>query len=73
MIGVRYSDPNNSTHFTTCCSVAILPHQQRCPGCRKDVFPFYEGMSDKDRAEAASGYCHHNTQRARDRRCRSYS
>lgn len=70
MSDVRRSGPSNSTHFTTCCGVAILPSQQRCPGCKKDVYPFYEGMSDAERHEATRGYLDSNVQRARDARCR---
>lgn len=65
MSGVFYNSATNSTFFTTCCQLAINNDQQNCPGCRKDVYPFYEGMTDKERAEAAGGYYNHNTQRAR--------
>jgi hypothetical protein len=65
MSGVRYSSLTNSTLFTDCCDTAICDHQQKCPRCGKDVYPFYEGMTDGDRAEAAGGYFNHNTQRAR--------
>lgn len=65
MAGVFYDNPYNSTYFTSCCRVAILDHQQVCPACKKDVYPFYEGMSDQERREAAGGYYHHNTSMAR--------
>lgn len=65
MSGVFYDSPTNSTFFTTCCRVAICDHQQKCPQCRQDVYPFYSGMSDKERDEAAGGYYNHNTHMAR--------
>lgn len=70
MSNVFYCSPTNSTHFTTCCSTAILPHQQKCPRCKKDVYPFYETMDERDRREAAGGYYNANTQRSRDGMCR---
>jgi len=57
---------DNSTKFTTCCSAAICDDQQRCPRCNKDVYPFFEGMSEAERREAAGGYYNHNTRVARD-------
>ena len=66
MSSVFHCSPTNSTHFTTCCEVAICDDQQKCPRCRKDVYPFYEGMAEKDRQVAAGGYYNHNTRRARD-------
>ena len=65
MSSVRYCSPTNSTFFTTCCDKAICDDEQKCPGCKKDVHPFYEGMSDEDRREAAGGYCNHNTRVSR--------
>lgn len=65
MPSVFYANPFNSTFFTTCCKVAICDNQQKCPHCQKDVYPFCEGMSDKERAEAAGGYYNHNTHMAR--------
>ena len=65
MSGVYLCSPTNSQMFTTCCKAAICDDQQKCPRCKKDVYPFYEGMSDKDRDEAAGGYWHHNTRIAR--------
>lgn len=65
MPSVYYSSQTNSTFFTTCCRVAICDHQQKCPNCKKDVYPFYEGMTDKERDEAEGGYYHHNTHLAR--------
>ena len=62
---VRLSSAYNSTIFTTCCEVAICDDQQKCPSCGEDVFPFYKGMPDAERAEAAGGYFHHNTRMAR--------
>lgn len=65
MPGVFYCSGTNSTFFTTCCHVAICDDQQKCPICKQDVYPFYEGMSDEDRTTAASGYYNHNTRLAR--------
>lgn len=65
MSGVFYSSPTNSTLFTRCCRVAINHDQQKCPSCRKDVYPFYEGMTDTERNRAAGGYYNHNTNLAR--------
>lgn len=65
MSSVRYSGPTNSTLFTTCCGAAILDHQQQCPACKRDVYPFYEGMSEADRSQASGGYYNHNTSMAR--------
>ena len=68
MADVYLCSPTNSTMFTTCCRVAICDDQQKCPRCKKYVYPFSEGMSDDDRAEAAGGYHNHNTRMARWRR-----
>ena len=65
---VFYCSPHNSTFFTDCCQVAICDDQQKCPICKKDVFPFYEGMTDEDRNELAGGYHHRNTRVARARK-----
>ena len=65
MSSVRYDGPYNSTFFTTCCGTAICDNQQKCPSCGVDVHPFYKGMSDADRREAAGGYYNHNTRMAR--------
>lgn len=65
MPSVRYSGPTNSTFFTTCCGSAIVDSQQKCPSCNAYVYPFREGMTDKERAEASGGYYHHNTRMAR--------
>lgn len=65
MASVYFCSPTNSTFFTTCCDVAICDDQQECPRCKKDVYPFADGMSDEDRNEAAGGYYHHNTRMAR--------
>lgn len=70
MPSIYYSSASNSTFFTTCCRVAINDHQQTCPSCKKDVYPFYEGMSKQDREEAAGGYYNSNTQMARMRAAR---
>lgn len=70
MPSVYHSSNTNSTFFTTCCRVAINDHQQKCPNCKKDVYPFYEGMSDSDREQAAGGYYNQNTQMARMRAAR---
>jgi hypothetical protein len=65
MAGVYHANPYNSTYFTTCCRVAILSHQQKCPACKVDVYPFTESMTDKERAQSAGGYYNHNTKMAR--------
>lgn len=65
MAGVSYCGPTNSTFFTNCCNVAICDHEQKCPFCRKDVYPFYEGMSEKDRDYYRGGYYNHNTRMSR--------
>ncbi len=65
MSGVFYCSPTNSTFFTTCCETAICDDQQRCPRCKSDVYPFHEGMTEAERAQAADGYYNHNTRMAR--------
>lgn len=65
MSSVYYDNPFNSTFFTTCCRAAICDDQQKCPRCRKDVYPFSELMSERERREAAGGYYNHNTHMAR--------
>jgi len=65
MSGVYYCSPTNSTYFTRCCDVAICDDQQKCPQCKKDVYPFEEGMTNKERDKAAGGYYNHNTRIAR--------
>jgi hypothetical protein len=65
MASVFYCSPTNSTFFTMCCQVAICDDEQKCPRCRQDVYPFFEGMSDEDRAQAAGGYYNHNTRMMR--------
>jgi hypothetical protein len=65
MSSVFYCSPYNSTFFTTCCEVAICDHQQRCPKCQKDVYPFFSDMTEKERDEVAGGYYHHKTRMAR--------
>ncbi len=55
MSGVFLSSATNSTMFTQCCSVAICNDESKCPSCREDVYPFYDGMSDEDRAELSLG------------------
>lgn len=67
---VFFSSPTNSTFFTTCCRVAINDNKQRCPRCGQDVYPFYAGMTEAERDEAAGGYHNHNTRMARYRRAR---
>lgn len=62
---VYFCSPTNSTYFTTCCNTAICDEQQKCPRCKSDVYPFYEGMTDRERNEAAGGYYNHNTRMAR--------
>lgn len=36
---VRFSGPNNSTFFTTCCGVAICDDQAMCPVCGEEITP----------------------------------
>ena len=45
MVYVRLSSPTNSTIFTNCCNVAILPHQAHCPRCKAEVYP---GVDETD-------------------------
>lgn len=71
MSSVYYSSAYNSTHFTTCCRVAITATQHKCPQCRKDVYPYYEGMSDQERNEIDNSYYGSRAQRARDSRAGS--
>jgi len=70
MASVFHDGPNNSTKFTTCCSTAICDDEQKCPRCKKDVYPFFEHMTDEEREYAAGGYYHHNTRIARDKAAR---
>lgn len=65
MSAVFLCSPTNSTMFTTCCQVAICDDQQKCPRCKADVYPFFNGMSDEERAQAAGGYYNYNTRTAR--------
>lgn len=65
MPSVQFSGPTNSTFFTTCCSVAICDDQQKCPKCKKDVYPFHDRMTPQERDEAAGGYYNANTHNAR--------
>lgn len=39
MATVQLANAFNSTMFTTCCNVAILDHEDRCPRCKEDVEP----------------------------------
>lgn len=39
MIYVHLANRYNSTIFTNCCQVAILPSEAYCPRCEKEVFP----------------------------------
>lgn len=39
MPSVFYCSPTNSTHFTTCCHVAICDYQGKCPKCSSPIFP----------------------------------
>lgn len=39
MPGVYHCSPYNSTHFTTCCNVAIVHEQALCPKCKQPVYP----------------------------------
>lgn len=45
MATVYLASPTNNTMFTTCCEVAILDHQTRCPHCGQDVIP--HGLRDR--------------------------
>ncbi len=67
MSGVYHCSPTNSTNFTTCCGVAITDPEQRCPRCKEYVYPFYEGMTERERDEAAGGCHNHRTSLARFR------
>lgn len=49
MSTVYFSGPNNSTFFTTCCSLAINDYQTKCPGCKVEVTP----LSHRGRWEVA--------------------
>ena len=51
MSSVFLCSPTNSQMFTTCCETAICDDQAKCPRCKKDVYPFYEDMPDKERFE----------------------
>lgn len=68
MSDVYLCSPTNSQMFTTCCETAICSDEQKCPRCGIDVYPFFEGMSDKDRDEYSGGYWHSNTDRMRWKR-----
>lgn len=70
MPSVFYCGPLNSTLFTTCCQVAICDDQQKCPRCSAFVFPFHDGMTEREREEAAGGYYNHNTRVARHQAAR---
>ena len=70
MASVYYYARTNSTHFTTCCDVAILERQQKCPSCGVDVYPFHSQMTEKERDEAAGGYNYSKTCMARDNEAR---
>lgn len=72
MPGVHYAGLANNTIFTDCCDVAILPSQHKCPRCKKDIYPFYEGMSDQERALADGGYYNSQTDRARHAYAKRY-
>lgn len=74
MSTVFYCSPYNSTHFTTCCKVAICSDQQKCPKCGEYVYPFYEGMTEDDKKEY-TGYFGHGANIARNAaaRRRGYS
>jgi ribosomal protein S27AE len=37
MASVRFSGPNNSTFFTTCCGMAITDYEKKCPKCGEGV------------------------------------
>ena len=44
MATVRFSGPNNSTTFTTCCGTAVFA-EKYCPSCGEEVFPYDENAS----------------------------
>jgi hypothetical protein len=35
--GVHKANPFNSTDFTDCCGLAVLPEETECPSCKKTV------------------------------------
>ncbi len=37
MASVRFSGPDNSTFFTTCCGTAITDDEKNCPSCGEEV------------------------------------
>lgn len=39
MATVYHSSSTNSTHFTTCCEVAVVDTQNNCPHCGQIVVP----------------------------------
>ncbi len=49
MSTVYFCSQTNSTHFTTCCDVAICDDQAKCPVCKVDVTP----RSSRGRDEVA--------------------
>jgi hypothetical protein len=49
MSRVFLCSPTNSQMFTTCCETAICSNQQKCPSCKQYVYPFDDGMTDKER------------------------
>ncbi len=59
MSGVRFSGPNNSTTFTTCCGSAVI-EEKCCPSCGEDVEPYYADSGHRTRtARFNSAYAPH--------------
>lgn len=36
---VHYSGPFNSMLFSSCCGLAVLDRESKCPGCGREVQP----------------------------------
>jgi predicted amidophosphoribosyltransferase len=37
---VRIDNPLNSTEFSSCCGLAVLREDTKCPGCKKPVIRY---------------------------------
>jgi hypothetical protein len=68
MAGVRYSGPNNSTLFSTCCDAAVCDDQACCPVCGEEIEP-KDARSRHDKALrqqlGPDGYAAHRAHVAR--------
>lgn len=49
MPSVFYCGQTNSTHFTTCCQVAITASESKCPRCGAEITP----RSERSRHDVA--------------------